>query len=128
MNIRHINHEMRRWGVLREQLTNRRRAIGASQDQVAEHASLSSRTTVGRIERGEVVPSIDTLLAHAAALDLEVALVPPHVARLLEMDNRDLIAIVQAATAAAAHPLTLPVELRARTLLALGKLSAHNGR
>jgi transcriptional regulator with XRE-family HTH domain len=50
-------------------IRERRRALGLSQDALAERSGLD-RLNVGRIERGERSPRLDTLARIADALDV----------------------------------------------------------
>lgn len=127
MTLRHINHQLQAWDPLRRRILETRLNLGLTQDEIAEDAGLSSRTTLGRIERGESTPGVDTLLALTHALGLEVVLVPPNLARLLALDESDIVSLVRAATAAASQPLVLPDRSRDKVASALDKLSSRAG-
>lgn len=126
MPVRHINHYLRQWLPLLRQLIRRREELGASQTQLAIRVGAVSRQTIGRIEAGDSVPGIDTVLALCEALDLEVAFVPPHLHRLLRLSQADMVAIIRAAAAATNAPLTLGSIHRDRTVEALHKISPRS--
>jgi transcriptional regulator with XRE-family HTH domain len=111
-----------RWEQIRRLLADARQAYELSQDDVALTAGLSSRTTVGRIERGEAIPGADTLIAHAAALGHEVVLIPPHLAQFLALSTADISAIVRAASLAIDHRYVLTTEMRLHVADALIRL------
>jgi len=113
-----------RWTRLRDQLTHTRRSLGISQDDIADAAGVSSRTTIGRVERGEAIPGVETFIAHAQALQLEPVLVPPHIARFLDLEVEDISAIVRAAAISADDGLVLPSDLARRVKVSLAKLQA----
>jgi transcriptional regulator with XRE-family HTH domain len=110
------------WVALRDQLARTRRSLNISQDTVADAAGISSRTTIGRIERGEALPGVDTFVAHARALGLEPALVEPALVRFLDLPVEDISAIVRAAAIAVDDGLVLPTDIRRRAHTALGRL------
>ena len=87
----------KRWTVLRDQLTTQRIRQHLRQDEVAEAAGLSHRNTVGRVERGEALPSVETYIGIAQAVGLEPTNVRPKVALLLDLPDHDLDVIVYAA-------------------------------
>ncbi len=105
--VRHINHEVQEWDRLRQRLFLARLNGHHSQDQIADRAGLSSRTTLGRIERGESVPGIDTVIAVADAVGLKVELVPDYMSRLLSLSVDEIKALVHAASRATDDPLLL---------------------
>lgn len=111
-----------RWVRLRDQLTRTRRALNISQDAVADAAGVSSRATIGRIERGEAIPGVETFIAIAQALGMEPVLVEPHLARFFDLPVDDISAIVRAAAIAAGDGLVLPSDLTRRVQVALGRL------
>lgn len=90
-----------RWTRLRTQLANRRIALHLSQETVAmKLGTPGNRTGVGQIERGQRMPSTETLLAHAVVLKMDLALVTPAMAPLLNLSPSELTALVQAASVA----------------------------
>ncbi len=93
--VRHINHEVQDWDRLRNRLVDDRRERGLDQDRVAERAGFSSRTTLGRIERGESVPGIDSVIALARVYGLSVELATPLQRRVLSMSHEDLIGLLR---------------------------------
>jgi transcriptional regulator with XRE-family HTH domain len=114
-----------RWCKLRDQLARARRVANISQDDLAEAAGVSSRVTVGRMERGEAIPGVETFISLALALELEPVLVPPHIGKFLDLDTDDISAIVRAAVVAVEDDLVLPADLRRRANLALALLKAR---
>jgi transcriptional regulator with XRE-family HTH domain len=114
-----------RWCKLRDQLTIARRTANISQDDVAGAAGVSSRTTIGRIERGEAMPGIETFIAWAQALDLEPVLVPPSIGKFLDLDLDEISSIVRAAAHAVEDETMLSTDLRRRVHLALARLKTR---
>jgi transcriptional regulator with XRE-family HTH domain len=62
---------MERKSEVARRIVERREALRVSQERVAREAEISSQT-VGRIERGESEPKIETLRKIARALDTTV--------------------------------------------------------
>jgi hypothetical protein len=60
----------------------------------------AAASTIGRIERGEAIPGVETFISLAQALELEPVLVPPHIGKFLDLDTDDISAIVRAAAVA----------------------------
>lgn len=81
--VRHINHEVQDWDRLRHRLSRARIERGLSQEQIAERAGLAARSTLGRIERGESTPGIDTVISLARTVGLSVELVTPFQRRVM---------------------------------------------
>jgi transcriptional regulator with XRE-family HTH domain len=57
---------------LGKRIRSLRKTNGWTQEELAEHAELSHKY-IGEVERGEVNPSLDTLLSIANALKVEIA-------------------------------------------------------
>lgn len=58
-------------------LSQRRRMLGLTQEEVAERAGLT-QANIARIEKAKMVPRIDTLYKIASALGLEITFTPSH--------------------------------------------------
>ena len=114
-----------RMDAVREQLRQRRRAMEMTQEDVASQVGINV-TTIKRIEQGASVPAAYMLMLIARALDYEVVLTEPHVARLLALSVRDISDILRAASMAAHDGLVLPVPLAERTKAALEKLNTRS--
>lgn len=97
------------WARLRRQLADARRAAGVSQDAIAKRIGCA-RSSVSHIEGGSVIPKVNAVIGYASGVNLQVALVPPQLARLLELDLEDVVAIVRAARVAAQRKVLDPVE------------------
>jgi ribosome-binding protein aMBF1 (putative translation factor) len=71
------------FGLIAERVTERRKAWGVSQRELAELCG-TTQSAIARVERGARPPRIDTLARIAAALDCELAIElrprtnPPH--------------------------------------------------
>jgi transcriptional regulator with XRE-family HTH domain len=111
------------WTALRKQLTNARRAAGISQDAVARRLGFG-RSSVSHIECGTVVPKIDYVVGYADLVQLQVALIPPQLARLMELELDDVVAIMRAARVAAQRKTLDPVEAF-RVRESLGKVGVY---
>ena len=77
--IRSISDEEKREveniAYLTSLLSQRRRLLGLTQMEVAERAGLT-QPNVARIEKGEMVPRLDTLCKMARALDMKLMFEP----------------------------------------------------
>jgi transcriptional regulator with XRE-family HTH domain len=101
----------RSWNRLRERLRTARNRAGLSGPTLARRLRVS-RSTIHGLEAGHVYSRMDTILAYAHAVGLDVAAVPPHLANLLDLDAADVVAILRAAqTAADGHRLN-PLQAR----------------
>jgi DNA-binding XRE family transcriptional regulator len=70
--------ELERIARLASLLSQRRRMLGMTQEEVAEKAGVT-QANIARIEKAKMVPRIDTLFKIAFALGLEITLTPSRV-------------------------------------------------
>lgn len=98
-----------RWDALRARLRIARLEQGVSLTELGSAVVGRAGTRVGsglsRVERGERTPQVDSVIRHAHALGLEVAVVDPRAAWLIDLSPDELQTIVRAAQWAARHPL-----------------------
>ncbi|ATY84501.1 XRE family transcriptional regulator [Kyrpidia spormannii] len=67
----------------------RRRQLGLTQEQLAEKAGVK-QSAIARLETGNAVPRLDTLIRIADALDLRLKLVPEEAGRELSAASEGL--------------------------------------
>ena len=88
---------------LTQELETARKAVGLSQDELAERAGLS-RMTVQRTESGQIDPRVSSLLVMARALGLDLMLVPLELRGELEAFVRSGGRFLGQSTGASAPP------------------------
>lgn len=95
---------------LRTAITAARRRTGLTLDAIARRSGCA-RTTVAHFERGGAA-RIDNVVGYAQSVGLDIAAVPVHLARLLQLGPDDIVAVLRAAQAAAEGSRLNPIQSR----------------
>lgn len=101
----------RSWHRLRRSLLEARFRAGLAVEALATRSHVH-RETIRRLEKGTGTTKVETALAYAHAVGLDLAAVPPHLARMTTLDAGDITAVLRAAQAAADGHRLNPVQAR----------------
>lgn len=112
------------WHHIRTRLITARENLDLKRSSIARRCKCA-RSTIDHLENGDTYTRADLLIAYAHTVGKDLTVVGPHLARIADLDDGDIVALLRAASAAASAQRLNPLESRRITEL-LDRVLPHH--